>query len=57
MGLDPVLDYIPAQIKKRALAEYSDDFKAAGEAIFEFNKGLIDAAVNTYRGQAAVGVL
>ena len=44
MGLDPVLDYIPAQIKKRALAEYSDDFKAAGEAIFEFNKGLIDAA-------------
>ncbi len=44
MGLDPVLDYIPQYIRDKAVAEYGDSFKAAGEAIFEFNKGLIDAA-------------
>ncbi len=44
MGLDPVLDYIPDYIKEKAVKEYGDTFKAAGEAIFEFNKGLIDAA-------------
>ena len=44
MGLDPVLDYIPQYIRDKAVAEYGDTFKAAGEAIFEFNKGLIDAA-------------
>ncbi len=44
MGLDPVLDYIPEYIRDKAVKEYGDTFKAAGEAIFEFNKGLIDAA-------------
>ncbi len=44
MGLDPVLDYIPAHIRDAAVAKYGDTFKAAGEAIFEFNKGLIDGA-------------
>lgn len=44
MGLDPIIDYIPAYIKEKAVKEYGDSFKAAGEAIFEFNKGLIDAA-------------
>jgi len=44
MGLDPILDYIPDYIKEKAVKEYGDSFKAAGEAIFEFNKGLIDAA-------------
>lgn len=44
MGLDPVLDYIPQYIRDKAVAEFGDTFKAAGEAIFEFNKGLIDAA-------------
>ena len=44
MGLDPIIDYIPDYIKEKAVKEYGDTFKAAGEAIFEFNKGLIDAA-------------
>ncbi len=46
MGLDPVLDYIPAYIQKKAVDEFGDTFKAAGEAIFAFNKGLIDAAAD-----------
>ncbi len=44
MGLDPVLDYIPMHIRDAAVKEFGDTFKAAGEAIFNFNKGLIDAA-------------
>lgn len=43
MGLDPILDYIPEGIKKKAVEAYGDSFKAAGEAIFEYNKALIDA--------------
>ena len=46
MGLDPKLDFIPASILNAAKAEYGDTFRAAGEAIFEFNKGLIDAAAD-----------
>ncbi|MBQ4574642.1 MAG: orotidine-5'-phosphate decarboxylase [Clostridia bacterium] len=44
MGLDPKLEYIPESILAAAVEEYGETFKAAGEAIFEFNKGLIDAA-------------
>lgn len=46
MGLDPILDYIPEGIKSKAVNEYGDSFRAAGEAIFEFNKSLIDAAAD-----------
>ena len=46
MGLDPILDYIPERIKKKAVDEYGDSFKAAGEAIFEFNKALIDSVAD-----------
>ncbi len=42
-GLDPVLDYVPRFIKDRAFAEYGRNLKGACEAIWEFNKGLIDA--------------
>ncbi len=49
VGLDPRLDKIPESIKNRALA-YTDDngehlspTAAAARAIFEFNKGIIDA--------------
>ena len=37
-GLDPKLDYVPDFIKK----EFPDTLKGAAEAIFEFNKQLID---------------
>lgn len=46
MGLDPILDYIPEGIKKRAVDEFGDTFKAAGAALFEYNKALIDAAAD-----------
>jgi orotidine-5'-phosphate decarboxylase len=42
-GLDPVIDYVPEYIRKKAYAEYGQNLKGATEAIWEFNKGLIDA--------------
>lgn len=42
-GLDPKLDYLPEEMVKKAFDEYGETFKGAAEAIFEFNKTLIDA--------------
>ncbi|MBS3816101.1 MAG: orotidine-5'-phosphate decarboxylase [Candidatus Thermoplasmatota archaeon] len=43
VGLDPRLWRIPDHLKEDAKESTDDAFKAAGEAIFEFNKGIIDA--------------
>ncbi|MDD6762228.1 MAG: orotidine-5'-phosphate decarboxylase [Clostridiales bacterium] len=42
-GLDPKIDYVPQYIRDKAYAEYGKNLKGACEAIWEFNKGLIDA--------------
>lgn len=42
-GLDPKVEYVPEYIRKKAYAEYGKSLKGACEAIWEFNKGLIDA--------------
>lgn len=42
-GLDPTMDYIPAAIKQAAFAQYGETLAGAAEAIWQFNKGLIDA--------------
>ena len=42
-GLDPKLDYIPDYIKEAAYEKYGRTLEGAAEALFEFNKGLIDA--------------
>lgn len=46
MGLDPLLGYVPEMIIKKNISLYGKTPKAAGEAIFEFNKGLIDSAAD-----------
>lgn len=43
VGLDPMLNYVPEHIQKKAYAEYGETLKGAGEAIFEYNKAIIDA--------------
>ena len=43
MGLDPRLEYVPQHIICEVIAEFGKTKKAVGEAIFRFNKGLIDA--------------
>ena len=42
-GLDPQISYVPAYIRERAYREYGKTLKGAAEAVWEFNKGLIDA--------------
>lgn len=42
-GLDPKIDYVPEFIRKKAYAQYGKNLKGAAEAIWEYNKGLIDA--------------
>lgn len=43
VGLDPKLDYVPEYIKNEAYSEDGYTLKAAGKALFRFNKGIIDA--------------
>lgn len=42
VGLDPMLDYIPEHIKDRAYAAYGESLEGAAEAIWQFNKEIID---------------
>ncbi len=42
-GLDPKIDYVPEFIRKKAYDEYGKSLKGVCEAIWEYNKGLIDA--------------
>ncbi len=43
VGLDPMLDYIPAHIQQKAYDAYGETLKGAAEAIWQFNKEIIDA--------------
>ena len=43
VGLDPMMKYIPGHIKEAAFKEYGQTLEGAGEAIWQFNKGIIDA--------------
>ena len=42
VGLDPMLNYIPEQIVKKAVEEHGETLQAAGEAIWQYNKEIID---------------
>lgn len=43
VGLDPMMKYIPEHIKEAAFAEYGETLKGAGEALWQYNKGIVDA--------------
>ena len=42
VGLDPMLNYIPEQVQKKAFAEYGETLEGAAEAIWQFNKENVD---------------
>ncbi|MCH5256397.1 MAG: orotidine-5'-phosphate decarboxylase [Lachnospiraceae bacterium] len=42
VGLDPMLKYVPEHLKKKAYDEYGETLKGAAEAIWLFNKEIID---------------
>lgn len=43
VGLDPTMKFVPDHIKKKAFSEYGETLKGAAEAIWLFNKGIVDA--------------
>lgn len=42
-GLDPKIEYVPEFLREKAYKEHGKNLKGACEAIWEYNKGLIDA--------------
>ncbi|MGN0306265.1 MAG: orotidine-5'-phosphate decarboxylase [Lachnospiraceae bacterium] len=42
VGLDPMLKFIPTQITKKAFGEYGETLEGAAEAIWQYNKELVD---------------
>ena len=43
VGLDPMLNYIPEHLQKKAFAEFGETLEGAAEAIWQYNKGIVDA--------------
>ena len=43
VGLDPMLSYVPEHICKAAFEQYGETLEGAAEAIWQFNKGIVDA--------------
>lgn len=42
VGLDPMLKYVPGHIKDKAYREYGETLEGAAEAIWQFNKEIVD---------------
>ncbi len=43
VGLDPTMKLVPEHIQKKAYAEFGETLEGAGEAIWQYNKAIIDA--------------
>ncbi|MBR6478107.1 MAG: orotidine-5'-phosphate decarboxylase [Lachnospiraceae bacterium] len=43
VGLDPMMKYVPGQIRKAAFDEFGETLEGAAEAIWQYNKGIVDA--------------
>lgn len=42
VGLDPMLNYVPEHIQKKAFDEFGETLEGVAEAIWQYNKGIID---------------
>ena len=42
VGLDPMLKYIPDHVKKKAYEEYGETLEGAAEAVWQFNREIVD---------------
>ena len=43
VGLDPMLSYVPEAVQKKAFEEFGETLEGAAEAIWQFNKAIVDA--------------
>lgn len=46
VGLDPMLEYIPEHVKKKAYDELGETLEGAAEAIWQFNKAIVDTTAD-----------
>ncbi len=42
VGLDPMLDFVPENLKKEAYAQYGETLEGAAEAVWQFNRTIVD---------------
>lgn len=42
VGLDPMMKFVPAHIKEKAFGEYGETLEGAAEAIWQYNKTIVD---------------
>ena len=43
VGLDPMLGYVPEHLTKKAFEKFGETLEGAAEAIWQYNKGIVDA--------------
>ena len=43
VGLDTMLSYVPEQVQNKAFGEFGETLEGAAEAIWQFNKAIVDA--------------
>ena len=43
VGLDPIMKFVPEHIQKQAYAEFGETLEGASEAIWQYNKAIVDA--------------
>ena len=43
VGLDPMLGYVPEHLTKKAFEEFGETLEGAAEALWQYNKGIVDA--------------
>ena len=42
VGLDPMMNYIPQQVKEKAFQDFGETLEGAAEAIWQYNKEIVD---------------
>ena len=50
VGLDPMLNYIPKHIQEKAFKEFGETLEGAAEAIWQFNKEIVDTNMRSDSG-------
>lgn len=46
VGLDPMLEYIPEHVTRKAYSEFGETLEGAAEAVWQFNKEIVDATAD-----------
>lgn len=43
VGLDPMMKFVPEHVRQAAFREYGETLEGAAEAVWQYNKGIVDA--------------